>query len=513
MFLLFFVQNLFIISVFLAGDLLGEFLEAAADARVSAGNDVAVDAEHTAAQALTITATTAQARAGVAIAPAIGDIGAVAARSAGGDEERRQARDGLDAQRADPAVRWLADQDAAGAVRKGRRVENDHHAVAVVVAAVHPVEAVVPQALNVAVLRGCAVGRAGARRRAGVVRHGIRIAHVLHAGVVAAAVADDCLAVPVGVLDDVEQPDGKGHQKVALPHGRTEGVDVASRGAARDVVFWRRSSVALVVAAAAVVASDVDHIAFALAVPAVHVRGRDGEAVRCGVRDLDFQAVSDLRQLVPELRDGDELARRAVLAHDHAAPRQLGVERGAIVADAAHVSDGVGKARRVVCAAQERCTCAVPRYAVNRDRSDGDRLCRGLRNAALGVDDRNGRIIGCERSRGRERVGWARQRRAVGIGRHDHHARRVKVFALHVVCLCRRRHDGDSSQLDADSGADDAVSRCVVRGDACRELLRCYGVPSQVKQNRSVAELDFVVGHAAPPQPMVTVLPPCGLSV
>ena len=29
---------------------------------------------------------------------------------------------------------------------------------------------------------------------------------------------------------------------------------------------------------------------------------------------------------------------------------------------------------------------------------------------------------------------------------------------------------------------------------------------------RGWEQLDFVVGHAAPPQPMVTVLPPCGLS-
>ena len=87
--------------------------------RVPVGNAVAVDVEHTVEQALTIIATTVQARVGGVIAPAIGDIGAVAARRAGGDEERRQARDGLDAQRADPAARWLADQDAAGAVRKG----------------------------------------------------------------------------------------------------------------------------------------------------------------------------------------------------------------------------------------------------------------------------------------------------------------------------------------------------------------------------------------------------------
>ena len=48
--------------------------EAAADARARAGNPAAADAEHTAPQALTITATTAQAREGGAIAPATGDI-------------------------------------------------------------------------------------------------------------------------------------------------------------------------------------------------------------------------------------------------------------------------------------------------------------------------------------------------------------------------------------------------------------------------------------------------------
>ena len=592
-------------------------MEAAADVRARVGNADAADVEHTEVRAPTINATTVQARLGGGIFPAIGDIGAVAAPIVGGDEERRQARDGLDAQRADPAGRWLADQDAAGIVRKGGRVENDHHAVDVVVAAVHPVVAVVPQALNVAVLRCCAVGRAVALRRAGVVRHGIRVAHVLHAGVVvAAAVADDCLAVPVGVLDDVEQPDGEGHQKVALPHGRTEGVDVASRGAARDVVLRLGSAVALVVAAAAVVASDVDHIALALAVSAVHVRGRDGEAVRCGIRDLDFQTVAALRQLVPELRDFDELARLCVVHHGHAAPRQFVVKRGAVVADASHVGDGVGEARRVVCAAQERCTRAVPRYAVDAGKStgdgaglrrrcgvvrsrrhadgdrraalglsrhrhrvaryahrrhrcvaahgadravatahhrdglalrrvvqrhagggdgeasrrladaprhrlggqravrpavkrrvlerergvvaarvraarraaeghfgavvvaprralrrsgvgqasalrrhgqrrarDGDRLRCGLCDATLGVGDRDGCIIDCKRSRGREGVGRVRKRRAVGIGRHDHHASRVKGLACIVGGLCRRCHDGDASQLDAASAA------------------------------------------------------------
>ena len=60
--------------------------------------------------------------------------------------------------------------------------------------------------------------------------------------------------------------------------------------------------------------------------------------------------------------------------------------------------------------------------------------------------------------------------------------------------------------------ADDPLARCVVGNDAGHERLRRYGVPGQVKQNRSVAKLDFVIGHAAPPQPMVTVFPPCGLS-
>ena len=315
--------------------------------RVPVENAVAVDVEQTVEQDLTIIATTVQARVGGVIAPVIGDIGAVAARRAGGDEERRQARDGLDAQRADPAVRWLADQDAAGAVRKGRRIENDHHAVAVVVAAVHPVEAVVPQALNVAVLRGCAVSRAGACRRAGVVRHGIRVAHVLHAGVVATAVADDCLTVPVGVLDDVEQPDGEGHQKVALPHGRAEGVDVASRGTARDVVLRRGSAVALVVAAAAMVASDVDHIAFAFSISSIHTSRTDREAIYCAICNLNIYTHSILCQLIPELRDTNYFSAIANTSY-HTTPRHEIIKWRTVVRNSRHICDWIGEIGRII---------------------------------------------------------------------------------------------------------------------------------------------------------------------
>lgn len=87
---------------------------------------------------------------------------------------------------------------------------------------------------------------------------------------------------------------------------------------AEKVVLRRLSAVALEVAPA-MVAPDVYHVPLSLAVAPVHVGGGDGEARRRLGGDLDFQAVSVLGQLVPELRDSHHHA-AGPAALDHTSP-------------------------------------------------------------------------------------------------------------------------------------------------------------------------------------------------
>ena len=82
-----------------------------------------------------------------------------------------------------------------------------------------------------------------------------------------------------------------------------------------------------------------------------------------------------------------------------------------------------------------------------------------------------------------------------------------------IVPSCCIVREGTSTSLTTDPSTLNSFATQMPTIRSGHERLRRYGVPGQIKQDRSVAELDFVIGHAAPPQPMVTVLPPCALSV
>ena len=132
---------------------LGEFKHAGA-AAVGHGEDAAaVHVEQAAAAALAIVVADVDARARGAEAPVIAHGGVLAtARGAAIDEH------GETAGRSDVPSRNIAACRcscalAAAAVAEGQRVQNNHQAIAAVVTAIAPVVHIVPQTLDVAVLR------------------------------------------------------------------------------------------------------------------------------------------------------------------------------------------------------------------------------------------------------------------------------------------------------------------------------------------------------------------------
>ena len=155
--------------------------------------------------------------------PDIARVSAFAAACIRRDKERIPAGR-LDRKSGRTAIGRDAHRRAAAAVAEVCGVEDNVEAVAVVVAAVAPVIYVIPQALDVAVLRA-AVGGPAALIGAGVVGHRVGVAHCEGVAVRTASIADFRLTVPVGELDDVQQPERKPHCKIALPDGRAEIVD------------------------------------------------------------------------------------------------------------------------------------------------------------------------------------------------------------------------------------------------------------------------------------------------
>lgn len=116
---------------------------------------------------------------------------------------------------------------------------------------------------------GGPAGRAGAR----VVYHVVRGSHVELPSAGGAAVADGGLAVPVGVLHQVEHHNGPVHGEVVLPVGAPQVVDAAAGLGAGDVRHRLPARLALVVAGA-VVAGYIHIVPLALSVPTVRVGGR-----------------------------------------------------------------------------------------------------------------------------------------------------------------------------------------------------------------------------------------------
>ena len=150
-----------------------------------------------------------------------------------------------------------------------------------------------------------------------MVRHTVGVAHRLRRAVVAASIADFRLTVPVGKLDDVQQPERKPHGKIALPDGRAEIVDV---GAGRRAGHVRPGAAgAALIGAVAVVSADVHHVPLTVTVASVHVGGADAVALHRAVGDLNAHAPAVLGQLVPKFRDADHRAAGA-LALYHARP-------------------------------------------------------------------------------------------------------------------------------------------------------------------------------------------------
>ena len=340
----------------------GEFLEAAADAPDIARRGAEADAEQTIVGAVAIATTDAEAGVRRDKAPDIARVRCVITGRGCGDK-RREAAVCLDIECGRPAVRRSADRRAAAAVAEVCGVEDDVEAIAVVVAAVAPVPHVIPQALDIAVLRA-AVGGPAALIGAGVVGHRVGVAHCEGVAVRTASIADFRLTVPVAKFDDIEQPDSKPHGKIALPDGRAEIVDA---GAGRRAGHVRPGAAgAALIGAVAVVSADVHHIPLAVTVASVHVGRADAVALHRAVGDLDAHAPAVLGQLVPKLGDGYHRAAGA-LALYHTRPRLQGIEGTAIAACARDIRHGVGKLCRLVGAAPLGGAGAVPTRAVDLD--------------------------------------------------------------------------------------------------------------------------------------------------
>ena len=340
----------------------GEFLEAAADVPDIVRRGVAVDVEQTIAGAAAIATTDVEARVRRAEEPAIARVRCVITGRGCGDKHR-EAAVCLDLECGRPAIGRNADRRAIAAVAELGGIQDDVQAVAVVVAAIAPVQHVIPQALDIAVLRA-AVGGPAALIGAGVVGHGIRVAHRDDAAARTASIADFRLTVPVGKLYDVQQPERKPHSKITLPDGRAEIVDA---GAGRRAGHVRPGAAgAALIGAVAVVSADIHHIPLAVAVTSVHVGGADAVALHRAVGDLDGHASAILLQLVPKLWDSHHRAAGA-LTNGHARPGLQVVKRAAIAACARDIRHGVGKLRCLVGAAPLGGAGAVPARAVDVD--------------------------------------------------------------------------------------------------------------------------------------------------
>ena len=371
----------------------GEFLEAAADAPVIVRRGAVVDAEQTTVGVAAIATTDVEARARRAEVPAIARVRCVITGRGCGDK-RREAAVCLDIECGRPAIGRNAHRRAIAAVAELGGIQDDVQAVAVVVAAIAPVQHVIPQALDVAVLRA-AVGGPAALIGAGVVGHRVGIAHREGVAARTASIADFCLTVPVGELDDVQQPERKPHSKITLPDGGAEIVDVRpGRGAGH---VHHGAAGAALIGAVAVVSADVHHVPLPVAVPSVHVGGADAVVLHRAVGDLDAHAPAVLGQLVPKFRDADHRAAGA-FAFYHARPGLQAVKGAAVAAGARHVRHGVGKLCRLVGAAPLGGAGAVPACAVDVDVGEGQRVVlvfRDLHAISSGLSVQSSRHAPC----------------------------------------------------------------------------------------------------------------------
>lgn len=199
---------------------LGEFKDAGAEVVDRVGDVAVAHVEQAAVAVLSIVAADVDARVQGAEVPVIAHGGVLVTARGAAIDEHGETAGRSDVPSRNPVACRCSCALAAAAVAEGRRVQNNHQAVVTVVTAIAPVVHIVPQALDVAVLRTQAVGVTAALHGAGVVGHTVRITHVPRCAVVAAALSDGLLAVPVRKFDDVEQPDGESGCKVELPNVR-----------------------------------------------------------------------------------------------------------------------------------------------------------------------------------------------------------------------------------------------------------------------------------------------------
>ena len=307
---------------------LREFLEAAADVVARTRCAVAVDEEQAAVGVLVVVATNAEARERRVEVPVIARIRRITAARSSRIKHREPSRSRYVKRRRITAAR-RTDARTAAAVAEIGRIQDKIHTTTVVVTAVHPVVAVTPQVFNISVLRTHAVSRAGRLHCAGMIWHTVGRTHILYRTVVAAAVPDFRLRVPVGELHDIEQPDGEAHRKIHLPDVRAKPVNRRTRIGTGDADFRPLTGYALIAGRTAVIAPDVDDIPFASPVSTVHVRGRYRESSRFLVGDLNFHSAAALGDFVPELWNCyHNIAGTGALSHTR--PRLQVIERRAV---------------------------------------------------------------------------------------------------------------------------------------------------------------------------------------
>ena len=220
------------------------------------------------------------------------------------------------------ARRGCADRCAIRVVAEVVGICDNIQAVAVVIAAIHPVINIVPPAFDVAILRE-AVAVAACRGRTGVITHRVGLT-VVHLGTVRRAASADALAIPVGKFHEEQHIHIPELSEIHLPEVSTEVMDAGSRLASRDVYLLCGARGGLV-AAGAVITADVGVVQLAKAVSAVAVHRVNGEARNGTVCDLELELLAGLGPLEPILRLLDLNAACASLL-DHTAPRHLAVK-------------------------------------------------------------------------------------------------------------------------------------------------------------------------------------------
>ena len=289
----------------------------------------------------------------------------------------------------------FTNQRTIGAIAELVGVLDNVQAVAVVVAAVHPVIYIVPPALNVAIL-GITVSIPVSRRSASVVLHSVRLTVVLLRTTGRTAPANP-LTIPVSELDQEQHSNVPHLGEVHLPNVSPQIMDTGTSRTSGDTDLLRLVGLRLVGAGGAVIPGNVGEVQFAETIAAIHVHRVHMESLNRTIRNLELQLLARLGPLVPILGLLDHHAAGTGLL-DHAGPgHQIVKGRGAITV--VHSRIRIAEPGRCVGAGALGGAAAgpIPFHAV-----DGDELCldrnilirRGKVVGTLGNFDFNGRSAG-----------------------------------------------------------------------------------------------------------------------